>query len=66
MKNYIVKDQDKSTVSKGMPHGFYESGFGEISEGEMQFLGDAVKALIKDGTISRVSHDCLAFIRENF
>ena len=65
----MLRDAGVGVVDRmyeGMPHGFYESGFGEISEGEMQFLGDDVKALIKDGTISRVSHDCLAFIKENF
>lgn len=50
----------------GMPHGFYESGFGEISEAELQFLGDDVKALIKDGSICRTSHECLAFIKAHF
>ena len=31
------------TVSEGMPHGFFESGFGEISDAEMDFLGEDVR-----------------------
>ena len=35
-------------LASGMPHGFYESGFGKISEGEMDFLGDDVKEMIRN------------------
>lgn len=54
------------TECKGMPHGFFESGFGEISEEEMNFLGDDVKALIRSGEIARVSAEALEFVAENF
>lgn len=53
-------------VAEGMPHGFYESGFGNISEGEMDFLGDDVKEMIRNGEIARVSQECLNFMKENF
>lgn len=49
-----------------MPHGFFESGFGEISAEEMAFLGDEVKAMIKSGEIARGSEEALAFVKENF
>lgn len=54
------------TECKGMPHGFFESGFGEISKEEMNFLGDNVKALIRSGEIARVSAAALEFVAENF
>ncbi len=50
----------------GMPHGFYESGFGKISEGEMEFLGDDVKEMIRTGKVAQASQECLAFIKEKF
>jgi hypothetical protein len=41
----------------GMPHGFYESGFGEVFEGENDYLGEEVRRMIMDGTISKKSQD---------
>ena len=46
--------------------GFYESGFGKISEGEMDFLGDDVKEMIRNGKIARASQECLEFIKKHF
>jgi acetyl esterase len=53
-------------IASGMPHGFYESGFGEISEGEMSFLGEEVKLLIREGVVAQKSRDCLNFIAESY
>ena len=53
-------------LASGMPHGFYESGFGKISEGEMDFLGDDVKEMIRNGKIAQASQECLDFVQENF
>lgn len=53
------------TEYKDMPHGFFESGFGEISEGEMAFLGEEVTAMIKEGIIAEVSGKALVFVSEN-
>lgn len=53
-------------LAEGMPHGFYESGFGRISEGEMEFLGDDVKEMIRNGKIAEKSQECLAFVKEYF
>lgn len=52
-------------VAEGMPHGFYESGFGKISESEMNFLGDDVKQMIRDGRIAKASQECLEFVVEH-
>lgn len=49
-----------------MPHGFFESGFGKISEGEMAFLGEEVLAMIKSGEIARASGEALEFVRTYF
>lgn len=48
-----------------MPHGFFESGFGKITEEEMSFLGEEVKAMIRSGEIARVSEEALGFVREH-
>ncbi len=48
------------------PHGFFESGFGKITEEEMGFLGDEVKEMIKSGEIARISNDALEFVAKNF
>ncbi len=53
-------------LAEKMPHGFYESGFGKISEGEMEFLGEDVKQMIRTGEVARASQKCLDFIAENF
>ncbi len=53
-------------VTAGMPHGFYESGFGKISVEEMDFLGDDVKEMIRNGKIAQASQECLEFIKEHF
>lgn len=53
-------------VAKEMPHGFYESGFGEISEMEMDFLGDDVKEMIRNGKIAETSKECLEFVKKNY
>jgi hypothetical protein len=52
-------------TSMGMPHGFYESGFGEVFEGENDYLGEEVIRMIMDGTISKKSQECLEFIKKN-
>ncbi len=53
-------------VTAGMPHGFYESGFGKISVEEMDFLGDDVKEMIRNGKIAQTSQECLEYIKEHF
>jgi len=50
--------------SKGMPHGFFESGFGEIREAEMAFLSDVEKEMIKNGEFARASEEALAYIKK--
>lgn len=46
------------------PHGFFESGFGKISEEEMDFLGDDVNDMIRSGEIAEISRRALRFIKE--
>lgn len=53
-------------LAEGMPHGYFESGFGEIMEGEQDFLGEEVLSMIKDGTIARKSEDALEFVKKYF
>lgn len=53
-------------MADGMPHGYYESGFGKISDEEMRFLGDEVKAKILSGEVAASSQESLAFIAEHF
>ena len=53
-------------LTAGMPHGFYEIGFGKISVEEMDFLGDDVKEMIRNGKIAQASQECLEFIKEHF
>ena len=53
-------------TAERMPHGFYESGFGEITEAELAFLGDDVKRMVLDGTVAKVSRECLEFVKDNY
>jgi len=53
-------------LADGMPHGYFESGFGEPSEFDVNFLGEQILALIKDGTMNRKSEETLDFILENW
>lgn len=53
-------------LGKEMPHGYFECGFGETSEGEYEYLGEEVIAMIKDGTIPLVSRESLEFIAQEF
>ncbi len=48
------------------PHGFFESGFGKISDEEMNFLGKDVREMIKSGEIAAISDKALDFIKEYF
>ena len=56
---------DEMTAER-MPHGFYESGFGKITDAELAFLGDDVKRMVLDGTVAKVSQECLEFVKEHF
>lgn len=51
-------------VAVGMPHGFYESGFGNLTEGEQEFLGEDVKRMIREGLVAKASRECLQFIKK--
>ena len=64
LRNAAVKVTD--ITSMGMPHGFYESGFGEVFEGENDYLGEEIRIMIMDGTISKKSQECLEFIKKNY
>lgn len=49
--------------SEKMPHGYFESGFGKISDEEQQFLGDDVIKLIQSGDIAKASESALQYIK---
>lgn len=53
-------------IAEGMPHGFYESGFGEISDAEMEFLGDDVKRMVREGIVAKASQECLESVKAHF
>lgn len=53
-------------LAEGMPHGFFESGFGENAEQGQDFLGEEVVRMIKDGTIAKKSEESLAFIKKYY
>lgn len=44
----------------GMPHGYYEYGFG-TSTGQ-DFLEDSIRDMIHDGRIAKAAHICLDYI----
>ncbi|MCD8106052.1 MAG: alpha/beta hydrolase [Lachnospiraceae bacterium] len=52
------------TCMEGMPHGFFEAGFGVRGE-ELEFLGEAVLSGIKDGTIPQKSAESMEFIKRH-
>ncbi len=53
-----------TTCMEGMPHGFFESGFGVRGE-ELEFLGEAVRSGMEDGTIAQKSQESMAFIKRH-
>ena len=52
------------TEAEGMPHGFFESGFGTISDAEMAFLGEEVQQMVREGIIAKKSKQTLSFVKE--
>ena len=54
-------------LSPGMPHGYFESGFKEPTEFEINFLlGEDGPKIIADGSLARCAQETLEFIRQNF
>lgn len=51
-------------LEQGMPHGYFEYGFGENFKGESDYLDDATKAMIADGRIPAGSQKTLEFIKQ--
>ncbi|MCI8281256.1 MAG: alpha/beta hydrolase [Lachnospiraceae bacterium] len=51
-------------LSSGMPHGFFELGFDDRKEGEMAFLPEEEKELIRSGEIARAAGEALEFVAE--
>ncbi len=51
-------------LSHGMPHGFFEWGFGEKKEEEMAFLSEEEKEMIRNGEIARAAREALEFVAE--
>ncbi|MCD8147996.1 MAG: alpha/beta hydrolase [Clostridiales bacterium] len=51
------------TCMEGMPHGFFESGFGVRGE-ELEFLGEDVLRGMKDGSIPAKAEESIEFIRK--
>lgn len=52
------------TMAAGMPHGYFEYGFGENQDSS--FLPDDVIALISDGTIHKAAQEALDFIDREY
>ncbi len=51
-------------LSSGMPHGFFELGFDDRKEGEMAFLPEEEKEMIRSGEIARAAGEALEFVAE--
>ena len=50
-------------TAEGMPHGFFEVGFGEVSDAEIEVLGPEIAACVKDGSAACISRQILEQIR---
>lgn len=53
-------------TAEGMPHGFYEHGFGTYTEAEMGFMSEQERQMVRDGSLHRASVACLHFIKQHF
>lgn len=51
-------------TAQGMPHGYFEYGFGTTMS--QDFLPDAIKTQIADGSIAKAAQEALDFINEHF
>lgn len=52
------------TLSRGMPHGFFEVGFGDGKEAELAFLSAEEKEMVQNGAFARASKEALEFVAE--
>ena len=50
--------------AEGMPHGFFEVGFGSVSDAEIEVLGPEIAKCVKDGSAAKVSEHILAEIEK--
>ena len=48
--------------AEGMPHGFFEVGFGSVSDAEIEVLGPEIARCVKDGSAAKISEHILAEI----
>ena len=48
--------------AEGMPHGFFEVGFGKVSDAEIEVLGPEIAKCVKDGSAAKVSEYILSEI----
>ena len=56
-----------TSLAKGMPHAYFESGFKKPTEFEIQnLLGEDGPQIVADGSLFARAHECLDFIKENF
>ena len=54
-------------LAAGMPHGYFESGFKEPTEYEMNhLLGENGPRIVSDGSLAGSARECLDFLKENF
>lgn len=53
------------TECAGMPHAFFENGFGKVNEQSLAALGPEAAALAESGEIARASEKALEFVAEN-
>ncbi len=53
------------TFAPNMPHGFFETGFGPLSEADAAFLGEEVIRMVESGEIAAASEEALDFVRQN-
>ena len=50
--------------AEGMPHGFFEVGFGSVSDAEIEVLGPEIATCVKDGSAAKISEHILAEIEK--
>ena len=53
-------------TADGMPHGYYEHGFGTYTEDEMGFMSEQERQMVRDGSLHRASVESLHFISQHF
>ena len=68
-EEYVQKLRDAGVhvtyhTAEDMPHGFFEAGFGEISDAEIEILGPEIGKVARDGLAAETSRKVLRKLKE--